>query len=55
LFEHYWSYFAEARKKRADLVANLDFVNQVLAEGAAKARAKAGEVLKRARKASGLE
>ncbi len=55
LFEVYWDYFAVARAKRAELVANLDYVNQVLADGAAKARAKATEVLKRARKASGLE
>jgi tryptophanyl-tRNA synthetase len=55
LFEIYWEHFAAARKKRAELAANLDFVNQVLAEGAAKARSKAREVLKRARKASGLE
>lgn len=55
LFEHYWSYFAEARKQRAELVANLDHVNQVLRDGAAKARAKAREVLRRARIASGLE
>ncbi|MBE0544150.1 MAG: tryptophan--tRNA ligase [Verrucomicrobia bacterium] len=55
LFEHYWNYFAEARKVRAELVANLDHVNRVLLDGAAKARAKAREVLKRARKASGLE
>ena len=55
LFEHYWNYFAEARKKRAELVANLDYVHQVLREGAAKARAKSREVLNRARKASGLE
>jgi len=55
LFEHYWNYFAGARKKRAELAANPDFVNQVLCDGAAKARTKAREVLKRARKASGLE
>jgi tryptophanyl-tRNA synthetase len=55
LFELYWEYFAGARAKRAELVAHLDYVNQVLADGAAKARAKATEVLKRARKASGLE
>ena len=55
LFEVYWEYFATARTKRAELVANLDYVNKVLADGAAKARAKATEVLKRARKASGLE
>jgi len=55
LFEHYWNYFAEARKKRAELAANLEYVNKVLSDGAAKARALARAVLKRARKASGLE
>ncbi len=55
LFEHYWNYFAEARAKRAELAANLDYVHGVLNEGATKARAKAREVLKRARQASGLE
>jgi len=52
LFEHYWNHFAAARKKRAELVANLDFVHQVLRDGAAKARTKAREVLQRARTAS---
>src|SRR6266542_2440975 len=46
LFEAYWEYFAPARAKRAELVANLDYVHQVLAEGAAKARAQATQVLK---------
>jgi tryptophanyl-tRNA synthetase len=55
LFEHYWACFAEARAKRSELEANLDYVHQVLRDGAAKARAKAAEVLKRARKASGIE
>jgi tryptophanyl-tRNA synthetase len=55
LFEVYWEHFAGARAKRAELEANLDYVNQVLSEGAAKARAKAQEVLTRARKACGLE
>jgi tryptophanyl-tRNA synthetase len=55
LFEHYWNYFAEARKKRAELAADLDYVNGVLANGALKARTLAQQVLKRARKASGLE
>jgi tryptophanyl-tRNA synthetase len=55
LFEHYWNYFADARKKRAELAANLDYVNKVLADGAQRARALAQTVLKRARKASGLE
>jgi tryptophanyl-tRNA synthetase len=55
LFENYWNYFADARKKRAELAANLDYVNQVLADGAAKASALAQPVLKRARRNSGLE
>jgi tryptophanyl-tRNA synthetase len=55
LFENYWNYFADARKKRAELVANLDYVNIVLADGAAKARTLAQTVLKRARKNCGLE
>jgi tryptophanyl-tRNA synthetase len=55
LFEHYWNHFAGARARRAELAANIDFVTRVLADGAARARAKAREVLHRARKASGLE
>ena len=55
LFENYWNCFADARKKRAELTTNLDYVNGILADGAAKARALAQTVLKRARKASGLE
>ncbi len=55
LFEQYWNHFAEARKRRAELAANLDHVQSVLADGAAKARALARTVLQRARKASGLE
>jgi tryptophanyl-tRNA synthetase len=55
LFEVYWEYFAAARTRRAELVANLDYVNKVLSDGATQARMKATEVLKRARKASGLE
>ncbi len=55
LFEHYWNHFAEARAKRAELAANLDYVEGVLRDGAARARALAGGVLKRARSAAGLE
>ncbi len=55
LFESYWNHFAEARKKRAELAANLDYVNSVLADGAARARAVARPVLKRARQNCGLE
>ncbi|HXS68219.1 MAG TPA: tryptophan--tRNA ligase [Candidatus Polarisedimenticolia bacterium] len=55
LFEHYWNYFAEARKKRAELAANLDHVNKILSDGAAKAQSLARPVLNRAKKASGLD
>ena len=55
LFEHYWNYFASARTRRADLAANLDFVEKVLRDSALKAGAVAGKVLHRARLACGLD
>ncbi len=55
LFEHYWDYFAGARRRRAELSANLDYVRQVLCQSATKARVLASAVLQRARKAAGLE
>jgi tryptophanyl-tRNA synthetase len=55
LFEHYWNYFAPYRTKRAELAANLDYVDAALRDGAARARATASGVLKRARQACGLE
>ncbi|HEY3930770.1 MAG TPA: tryptophan--tRNA ligase [Verrucomicrobiae bacterium] len=55
LFENYWNYFADARKKRSDLKKNLDYVNKVLADGATKARMLAQTVLRRARKNCGLD
>ena len=54
LFEHYWNYFAPARARRAELAANPDYVQQVLREGADRARAVARKVLDRARAARGL-
>ena len=39
----------------AELAANLDYVHQVLREGATRARAVAAAVLRRARLAAGLE
>ncbi len=54
LFEHYWNHFAEARARRAELANNLDYVNQVLKDGAERARATASGVIARARKACGL-
>jgi tryptophanyl-tRNA synthetase len=55
LFQCYWEYFADARKKRAELAVNQDYVQQILADGASKARALARTVLKRARRNCGLE
>ena len=55
LFENYWNHFATARTKRAELAANLDYVNGVLREGAERAKAVARKVLQRAKLASGLE
>jgi len=55
LFENYWNHFAAARARRAELAANMDYVQQVLADGATKARSVAQKVLRRARVASGLE
>lgn len=54
LFEHYWNHFAAARAKRAELAGNLDYVHQVLKEGAERARTVAAKVLHKARRASGL-
>ncbi len=55
LFQYFWDYFAEARKRRAELEKNLDYVWEVLRKGAEKARAVASVVLQRARKACGLD
>ncbi len=48
------SYFADARGRRAALEADPGQVEGILAAGAARARAKAAEVLSRARRACGL-
>jgi tryptophanyl-tRNA synthetase len=55
LFEHYWNYFAPMRDKRAELTANLDQVQQVLRDGARRAREVASKVVSRAKLASGLD
>ncbi|MEO7599674.1 MAG: tryptophan--tRNA ligase, partial [Opitutus sp.] len=55
LFEHYWNYFAPYRVRRVELASNLDYVEQVLRDGAQRARATASVVLKRARKACGID
>ena len=55
LFEHYWNYFAPARSKRAELAANLDHVEKILRDSAAKARALAQKVTARARRNAGID
>lgn len=50
--ERYW---APARERRAEWVAKPDEVREILAAGAAKARARAGETLRRAQEACGLK
>jgi tryptophanyl-tRNA synthetase len=49
------AYFAEARGRRSDLEKNLDYVRQVLADGAVRARQVASGVLNRAKVACGLQ
>jgi tryptophanyl-tRNA synthetase len=47
-------HFADARARRSAIEADPSRIEAILAAGAAKARAKAGEVLARARRACGL-
>jgi tryptophanyl-tRNA synthetase len=54
LAEAYWDYFAAMRARRADILADPGYVDQVLAAGALRAREEAGKVLARVRKAVGL-
>jgi tryptophanyl-tRNA synthetase len=48
-------YFADAQAKRAKLAANPSKIDAILADGAARARKKASEVLQRAQKACGVK
>lgn len=54
LFEAYWEYFRPARERRAELLADPGIIDDVLAQGAQKARAAASIVLERVRRAVGL-
>ncbi len=49
------SYFAEARAKREDLAAHPKQVDEILADGASRARKKAAEVLLRAQQTCGVK
>ena len=48
-------YFAESRQRREELEAKPDTVRQILGDGAARARTKAGEVLLRAQENCGIK
>jgi tryptophanyl-tRNA synthetase len=54
LAEAYWDYFAPMRARRAEIVADVGYVDEVLAAGAAKAHEEAAKVLDRVRRAVGL-
>ena len=54
LFAAYWEYFRPFRQKRTELLANPDGVDQLLADGAARARAIAAATLVEVKKAVGL-
>lgn len=54
LFEAYWEYFRTARERREWILANPAYVDDVLTQGAARAREEAQVTLARIRKAVGL-
>ena len=54
LLEKTWTYFAEARGKRAEIVSRKGYVEDVLQAGAARARAVARKTMDRVRAAVGL-
>ena len=54
LFEALWEYFAPMRQRRAEIMAEPGYVDDVLAHGARQARAAASHVMQRVRAAVGL-
>ncbi|MFL5386132.1 MAG: tryptophan--tRNA ligase [Longimicrobiaceae bacterium] len=55
LFEAMWEHFAPMRARRAELLARPGYVDDVLADGARRAREIGGETMARVRKAIGLD
>jgi tryptophanyl-tRNA synthetase len=55
LFESIWNYFEPMRARRAALEADPGYVDRVLAEGADRANALAGETVRKVRQAIGLQ
>ncbi|MEO6871897.1 MAG: tryptophan--tRNA ligase [Chthoniobacterales bacterium] len=54
LFAKIWEYFEPMRKRREGILAQPDYIDEVLARGAARANAIADEVMTRVRRAVGL-
>jgi tryptophanyl-tRNA synthetase len=54
LFEAVWEFFAPLRRRREELLAEPKYVDEVLADGAERARVVADSVMKRVREAVGL-
>ena len=54
LFEKMWEFFAPMRARRAELEANLDFVEELLRKNGERARAAANVTLDKVRRAVGL-
>jgi tryptophanyl-tRNA synthetase len=54
LADAYWDFFAPMRERRAEIVADLGYVAEVLRKGEERAREEAAKTLTRVRKAVGL-
>lgn len=54
LFEAIWKFFAPMRERREEILADSEYVDNVLREGSERARAVAQKTLQRVRKAVGL-
>ena len=54
LFEAYMEYFAPMRKRREELLANMDYVDSILKRGAERAREEAAKTLTKVRELVGI-
>jgi tryptophanyl-tRNA synthetase len=54
LFEKLWEYFAPMRRRRAELLADQSYIDNILAHGAERANEVADQVMQRVRSAVGL-
>jgi tryptophanyl-tRNA synthetase len=54
LFEKLWDYFAPMRKRRAEILADKSYIDNVLARGAKRANEIAEQVMQRVRHAVGI-